>query len=469
MLGKRLGVALTVKKNVYGLTLAFTLLLSAAAGLMLAVSAAEVAIEDKAVEILRNVAGFYPESSYQISLFLTEDSQYRGLPRTKTTFTVTTPQGNLRANLDFVNGTFQRLYIYGFEELSSTTKLTKINTVESAKYFLQRYQNYDGNAIYGECASMLENVDGKENITKTGKNMQLEVLNFHDIVITYSWSYKDENKVVVKSKNIGLSFERGQLKSFSNNWPLYTIMGAPEISEVEATAIAINASKNYSYNISVKNEPTTITGFKINPQSIVNSKWIKWIYYNLPEPENAREGDPFSLYPTWYVPLGFDKLYPGGITGLHVYVWADTGQVVIISPMYARIGPGYSEEDSTQPSVIPVVNILSPQSKNYTSSKIELRFAVDRNVYWISYSLDGQENVTLTSNTVLTNLTKGWHYIVMYATDSSGRTGYEVTAFAISSATSFTVTLTTLILAASGVSLAVVGAGLLVYFKKRKR
>src|SRR5208283_4540255 len=46
-----------------------------------------------------------------------------------------------------------------------------------------------------------------------------------------------------------------------------------------------------------------------------------------PNASLARGGDPFTLYPSWYVPLGFDKFYPGDVSGIAVTVWADNGQV----------------------------------------------------------------------------------------------------------------------------------------------
>jgi hypothetical protein len=46
-----------------------------------------------------------------------------------------------------------------------------------------------------------------------------------------------------------------------------------------------------------------------------------------------RGKDQFTLYPSWNVPLGFDKFYPGDVTGMIVSFWADTGEVYAMSPM----------------------------------------------------------------------------------------------------------------------------------------
>jgi len=85
----------------------------------------------------------------------------------------------------------------------------------------------------------------------------------------------------------------------------------------------------------------------------------------------------------------------------------------------------------------------------------------------MGYSLDGQETITVTGNTTLTSLSNGLHHIAVYAKDTLGNEGASETI-------SFTVEVpelfpTTLVATASATSLGIVGLGLLVYFKKRKR
>jgi hypothetical protein len=54
------------------------------------------------------------------------------------------------------------------------------------------------------------------------------------------------------------------------------------------------------------------------------------------------------MYLAWYVPLGFDKFYPGDVSGLTVILWADTGEVcgmdrVIVD---SNIAPSLTDEAS---------------------------------------------------------------------------------------------------------------------------
>ena len=113
----------------------------------------------------------------------------------------------------------------------------------------------------------------------------------------------------------------------------------------------------------------------------------------------------------------------------------------------------------------PKISLLSLENKTYNTSNVNLDFAVDAPVAAMTYSLDGNENVTAAGNTTLTGLSNGYHNITVYATDEDGNTGASKTIiFNVEVPESFP---TTLVIAAV-IIVAVAGAGLLVYFKKRK-
>jgi hypothetical protein len=82
----------------------------------------------------------------------------------------------------------------------------------------------------------------------------------------------------------------------------------------------------------------------------------------------------------------------------------------------------------------------------------------------MGYSLDGQNNVTVTGNVTLSGLSVGLHNVTVYANDTLGNMGASATV-------AFNVEVpfpTALVAAASGATAIVVGAGLLFYFKKRR-
>jgi hypothetical protein len=81
----------------------------------------------------------------------------------------------------------------------------------------------------------------------------------------------------------------------------------------------------------------------------------------------------------------------------------------------------------------------------------------------MSYSLDGQDNVTIAGNTTLSGLPNGNHNVTVYATDKAGNVASETISFSVEAP--FPVVP---VAAASVATIAVVGAGLLVYFKKRR-
>jgi hypothetical protein len=115
----------------------------------------------------------------------------------------------------------------------------------------------------------------------------------------------------------------------------------------------------------------------------------------------------------------------------------------------------------------PSVSIASPENKTYDTFEVPLNFTVNEAGSQITYSLDGQDNVTAVENITLTGLSYGEHDITVYATDIAGNIGASETI-------TFTVAkepepFPTAIVAVIVASVAVVGAGLLVYFKKRRR
>lgn len=138
-----------------------------------------------------------------------------------------------------------------------------------------------------------------------------------------------------------------------------------------------------------------------------------------------------------------------------------------LNEQYTPIGYG---------TVPPVVHVVSPESKNYTSSNVSLAFTVNKPALWMGFSLDGSENVTLTGNTTLTSLGSGVHNIRIYAKDEFQNTGAsETITFKImeeattqSHEESETPT-ATLIAAASASSATLIGLGILIHFKRRNR
>jgi hypothetical protein len=117
-----------------------------------------------------------------------------------------------------------------------------------------------------------------------------------------------------------------------------------------------------------------------------------------------------------------------------------------------------------EPDVAPPhVFMSSPENKTYNNSNVTLTFSTSEPTSKITYSLDGQDNVTITGNITLSKVPNGCHNLTLYATDESGNVGYSETVY-------FRVEIpfpTTMVIAPIA-SVAAVTISLIIYFKKRK-
>jgi hypothetical protein len=114
---------------------------------------------------------------------------------------------------------------------------------------------------------------------------------------------------------------------------------------------------------------------------------------------------------------------------------------------------------------IPRISVLSPMNQIYNESSALVVFVVNKPVNWAGYSLDGKEAVTITGNVTLSGLQNGLHNITVYAKDEFGNTGASETIIFTVAEEPFPVAP---VAVASVATIAVVGATLLIYFRKRK-
>jgi N-acetylneuraminic acid mutarotase len=167
-----------------------------------------------------------------------------------------------------------------------------------------------------------------------------------------------------------------------------------------------------------------------------------------------------------------------GVTLLNDVFYMVGGETVTVSQEYAN-SRFYPEDKSELAlnlqytpfgygTVPPEVNVASPVNANYSSSNITLNFMFNKKVSWMGYSLDGLQNVTLTGNSTLTNLTSGVHNITVYANDTNGNVGTsQLVSFTVEKPAVEITTTTLLSIIAVSIAVICVAAGLLVYRKKR--
>jgi N-acetylneuraminic acid mutarotase len=78
-------------------------------------------------------------------------------------------------------------------------------------------------------------------------------------------------------------------------------------------------------------------------------------------------------------------------------------------------------------TIAPTVLITSPENKTY--AKTSLDFTTNRAAEWTGYSIDNHPNITVSTETPLTNLDQGSHNITIYANDSIGNMGLSNTVY----------------------------------------
>jgi len=145
-----------------------------------------------------------------------------------------------------------------------------------------------------------------------------------------------------------------------------------------------------------------------------------------------------------------------------------------VNEQYTPVGYGTPDPSYVPPTedAPPEITVLSPENKTYTSSNVSLTFTVNKPAVWTGFSLDGQDNITITENTTLSGLSSGLHNVTVYAKDAFENTGTsETITFTIAKEPeTFPIRLVAAaaIVVAAVVLVAAVGVGLSVYLNKRK-
>jgi hypothetical protein len=95
---------------------------------------------------------------------------------------------------------------------------------------------------------------------------------------------------------------------------------------------------------------------------------------------------------------------------------------------------GYADSPNlkvrAQPTITPKrLNILFLTSENQTfiENSLRLNFTVNNSFSKITYSLDGQENATITGNSTISELPHGAHNVTVYVWDEAGNVGASET------------------------------------------
>jgi len=135
---------------------------------------------------------------------------------------------------------------------------------------------------------------------------------------------------------------------------------------------------------------------------------------------------------------------PNGSHSITVYATDTAGNsasanvqfIVYISTAFAppniSVLPNEETTSNTNPvqsTSPPEVSVNSPQNTTYKTNSIPLTFTVNELISWAGYSLDGQENVTVTGNATLAKLPAGSHCLTVTVKDAAGKTESSETIY----------------------------------------
>ncbi len=152
--------------------------------------------------------------------------------------------------------------------------------------------------------------------------------------------------------------------------------------------------------------------------------------------------------------------------GTHnVTVWVRAEQDFLST--WANIWATFSKTITfTLDTLSPSILVLSPKNTLYNTTSIPLTLTTNEPFSTLAYSLDGQENKTITGNTTLTNLPNGNHNVTVYAWDEAGNTGAsENLEFSVNAPELTQVAVIVIFVAVSAVA---TGLGLLIFKKRRQ-
>jgi nitrous oxidase accessory protein NosD len=79
----------------------------------------------------------------------------------------------------------------------------------------------------------------------------------------------------------------------------------------------------------------------------------------------------------------------------------------------------------------PRITTISVENRTFNESAVPAFFSIDKTANWTGYSLDGEQNITVTGNFTVANMTSGMHNISIYANDTFGNMGVQTVNFTV--------------------------------------
>ncbi len=140
------------------------------------------------------------------------------------------------------------------------------------------------------------------------------------------------------------------------------------------------------------------------------------------------------------------------------------GEEYTLFHWYEYYSSGAGKADFSVDTAPPIIAVDSPRNQSYEfSEEIPLNYTVSERGLKAAYSLDGQQNRTLTGDIKISNLTAGSHNVTVYTKDAAGNYAVDMVSFSIKEQTSIG---SNWAIAVVSVAVAAAGIGTVVYLKK---
>jgi hypothetical protein len=184
----------------------------------------------------------------------------------------------------------------------------------------------------------------------------------------------------------------------------------------DAVEVQMNADTSYSGTVPVRVHAFLVDTFQYHadyesPDWNIIGQSVDWQTINLYVPEGYMDGP--SMYNVQLSLFDDDDFLEDFHHEIDIFLYP-------------------ASESPSSDNTPPTVSILSPESGTYASNDVPLTFTVSESTSWIGYSLDEQENQTITGNSTLSELPGGLHSLIVYAEDASGNIGAsEVVQFTV--------------------------------------
>ena len=149
--------------------------------------AAEITTKQKGLAIMSNVINLNLEKYKTTSQELPQDSYMDIVPQENTRYLLDSNGSRLDVLATFANGKLRMINVLESQGTPFLTKSTTksvdlgnttvqvVDTVGTAKSFLNNYQSYTGNSFYSQLTSMLNGIDAAKNSVKIDGNIKLQI------------------------------------------------------------------------------------------------------------------------------------------------------------------------------------------------------------------------------------------------------------------------------------------------------